>query len=425
MSLLIKNATIVLEKEIAKNTNDILLEKGKIVKIAPSIKPDKHKVIDAKGLLVMPGLIDIRVHFREPGREDKETLETGARSAAKGGFTTVMCMPNTSPVIDHPMLVETIIRRAQDIGLVNIIPIGAITKAQKAVELTDMFELNKAGCVALSDDGKSVNDSQVMRLALQYAKMADLLLIEHCQDPLLTSGGVMNEGYNSTLLGIKGDAGIAETVIVARDIELAHYLDTRVHLAHMSLKRSVELIRFAKSQGIKVTAEVCPHHFTLTDEAVKTFDTSAKMNPPLRTAEDVEALKEGLKDGTIDCIATDHAPHAPETKTRPFPEAPFGVIGLESTVPVMVTTLLKSGFMPWSDLVDRMACAPARVLGLNKGTLALGADADVTLIDLDTEFVLNADAFHSKSRNCPFAGQRWFGKVATTIVGGKVFDFAS
>lgn len=421
MSLLIKNATIVSGKEVAKETKDILLEKGKIVKIAPSIKPDNHKVIDAKGLLVMPGLIDIHVHLREPGREDKETIETGSRSAAKGGFTTVMCMPNTNPVIDHPMIAESIIRRAKDIGLVNVIPIGAITKGQKDTELTDMFELKKAGCLALSDDGKSVNNSQVMRLALQYAKMADLLLIEHCQDPLLTSGGVMNEGYNSTLLGIKGDPGIAETVIVARDIELAHYLDTRVHLAHMSLKRSVELIRFAKSQGIKVTAEVCPHHFTLTDEAVKTFDTSAKMNPPLRTAEDVEALKEGLKDGTIDCIVTDHAPHTAEDKEVSFDEAPFGIIGLETSVGLTFTELVHKKVLTLPQVVEKMSAAPARITGLkNKGAVEEGLDADITIIDPQKEWEVKKDEIASKSQNTPFIGWKLKGRVEYTICGGKV-----
>ena len=271
-----------------------------IAKIAASIKELNIKSIDVKGKLVMPGLIDLHVHLREPGREDKETIETGSRAAARGGFMTIMCMPNTTPVIDNAMIVEGIIKEARRVGLVNVIPVGAITRGQKGEELTDQFELKQAGCLALSDDGHTVARSGIMRRAMDYAKMSGLLLIEHCQDPDLWNMGVMNEGLVSTLLGLRGDPGISETVIVARDIEIAHYLKTRIHLAHMSLKRSVELIRFAKSHGIQVTAEACPHHFTLTDDAVKTFDTNTKVNPSLRLAEDVEAIRQGLKDGTID-----------------------------------------------------------------------------------------------------------------------------
>jgi len=270
MSLLIKNAIIVNADKMAEQAQDILIEKGIIAKIGSNIKKDGAKVIDANAKYVLPGLIDIHVHLREPGREDKETIETGSRAAAKGGFTTIMCMPNTDPVIDNCMIVEAILKESKRVGLVNVIPIGAITKGQEDEELTDIFELKKAGCLALSDDGKSVVNSQLMRLAMEYAKMADILVIEHCQEPNLWGKGVMNEGDNSTLLGLKGDPGISETVIVGRDIELAHYLNTRIHLAHISLKRSVELIRFAKSQGIQVTAEACPHHFTLTDDEVKT-----------------------------------------------------------------------------------------------------------------------------------------------------------
>src|SRR5258708_4713664 len=315
MSLLIKNAIIVNADKKEKQAKDILLEKGVISKIAASIKAESGmKVIDAKGKLVMPGLIDIHIHLRQPGREDKETIETGSKSAVKGGFTTVMCMPNTNPVIDNPMTVEYIIREAKRVGLCNVYPIGAITKAQKDEELTDMAELKAAGCIAFSDDGKSVLNSRLFRLAMEYAKMLDVLIMEHCQDPLLTAGGVMNEGAVSTRLGLKGDPGIAETVTVARDIEIALYLDARVHLAHMSLKRSCELIRMAKSQGIKVTAEACQHNFTLTDEACSSFEPSTKVNPSLRTKEDVQAIKEAIADRTIDCIVTDHAPHTKEDK---------------------------------------------------------------------------------------------------------------
>jgi len=421
MSLLIKNATIVNADKHHKQSQDILLDKGVIKRIASELKESGAKTIDARGKLVMPGLIDIHVHLREPGREDKETIETGSMSAVKGGFTTIMCMPNTCPVIDNCMIVEAVLKEAQRVGLVNVIPIGAITRGQKDEDLVDMFELKEAGCLALSDDGKSVVNSQLMRMALEYAKMSGLLLIQHCEDPLLSAGGVMNEGENSTVLGLKGDPGLSESVIVSRDIELANYLKCRVHFAHMSLKRSVELIRFAKSQGIQVTAEACPHHFTLTDDAVKTFDTSAKMNPPLRTQEDIDAIKEGLKDGTIDCIVTDHAPHTREDKEVDFDHAPFGIIGLETSVGLTITELVLPKVLSWTDMVDRMSKAPARIVGLeNKGEIKVGLDADITIIDPEKEWEVRNEDIVSKSKNTPFIGRKLKGLVETTICGGKV-----
>jgi dihydroorotase len=421
MGLVVKNAVIVNSEKIAEQPRDILLEDGVIKKISAELNGAGHRMIDAKGKKVLPGLIDIHVHFRVPGREDKETIVTGSYAAAKGGFTTVMCMPNTSPVIDNAMIVEAIINEARRVGLVEVIPIGAITKGQKGEELTDMLELKKAGCLALSDDGKSVHNSQVMRLALEYAKMAGLLLIEHCQDPWLTSGGVMNEGFYSTLLGMKGDPGVAETVIVARDIELAHYLKTRVHLAHMSLKRSVELIRFAKVQGIAVTAEACPHHFCLTDEAVESFDASAKVNPPLRAAEDVAAVKEGLRDGTIDCIVTDHAPHTLEEKELGFDGAPPGMIGLETSFGLGMTELVHQGVLTLPQLVEKMSAAPARIVGLaGKGRIAEGYAADIAIVDPDEVWEFKKEDVVSKSKNSPFYGRRLTGRVKTTIRAGVV-----
>jgi dihydroorotase len=421
MSLLIKNAKIVNADRMNDKPVDILIDKGAIIKIAPAIKESAAKTIDASGKLVFPGLIDIHVHFREPGREDKETIETGSRAAAKGGFTTVMCMPNTTPVIDSAMIAEAIIKEGKRVGLTNVIPIGAITRGQKDEELTDMFELKQAGCIALSDDGKSVVNSQLMRLALEYTKMTGQLLIQHCQDPLLWQKGVMNEGENSTLLGLKGDPGISETVIVGRDIELANYTKTRVHMAHMSLKRSVELIRFAKSQGIAVTAEACPHHFTLTDDMVKKFDTNTKVNPPLRTKEDVEAIKQGLKDGTIDCIVTDHAPHTAEEKELDFDHAPFGMIGLETSVGLTITELVKPGILSWAQMADRMSAAPARILGLaTKGIIKEGMDADITIIDPESQWEFRKQDIVSKSKNSPFIGRKLTGMVTTTIFNGKV-----
>lgn len=429
MSLLIKNAVIVnalpaggQADKIADKPQDILIEMGAITKIAPSIAAAAgQKTIDAKGKLVFPGLIDMHCHLREPGREDKETIETGSRSAAKGGFTTVMCMPNTSPVIDNGMIVDGIIKEARRVGVTNVIPIGAITRGQKGEDLVDIFELKNAGCLALSDDGSSVCNSQLMRHALEYAKMSDMLLIEHCEDPYLSAHGVMNEGYNSTVLGLKAQAGIAESVIVGRDIELANYLKTKIHFAHMSMKRSIELIRFAKSQGIKVTAEVCPHHFTLTDEATRSFDTNTKVNPPLRSKEDVQALKEALKDGTIDCISTDHAPHTHEEKELEFDHAPFGMIGFETAVGLTFNELVHKKVLSLPQIAEKMSTAPARILGLRKkGIIKEGMDGDLTIIDPDKEWVFKKEDIASKSKNSPFIGWKFKGCVEATIFGGKV-----
>ena len=421
MGLLIKNATIVNADKVHAKEQDILLENGVIAKIAPSLEKGSHQVIDASGKKVLPGLIDIHVHFRQPGREDKETIETGSRAAVRGGFTSVMCMPNTNPVIDNAPIVSFVINEAKRIGLCNVIPIGAITKGQNDQELTDMNELKQAGCLALSDDGKSVLNSRLMFLAMQYAKMVGLLIVEHCQDFLLTSGGVMNEGFVSTELGLKGDPVIAESVIVGRDIEIAKYLDARVHLCHMSTKRSIELIRFAKSQGVKVTAEACPHHFTLTDDAVRGFDPSTKMNPPLRSQEDVDAIKEGIKDGTIDCIVTDHAPHTVEDKEVGFDQAPFGIIGLETSLGLTIAELVAPGIISLPQMVEKMSAAPARIVGLsNKGEIREGKDADLTIIDPDKEWIFSLEDIASKSKNTPFIGRKLKGTVEYTIYSGKV-----
>ena len=421
MSLLIKNAIIVNADEISSKPQDILIEHGVIVKISSKIDARAEETIDAQGKFVLPGLIDLHVHLREPGREDKETIETGSRSAAKGGFTSIFCMPNTTPVIDNAMIVEAIIKEAKRVGLVNVYPIGAITKGQKDEELTDMFELKKAGCLALSDDGRSVFNSQLMRHALEYAQMVGLLLIQHCEDPHLSNHGAMNEGMTSTLLGLKGIPGIAETIIVGRDIELAHYLKTRIHFAHISLKRSIELIRFAKSQGIQVTAEACPHHFTLTDEVVKSFNTNTKVNPPLRTPQDVWAIKEGLQDGTIDCITTDHAPHTPEEKELAYDQAPFGMIGLETALGLVVSELVEKKVLTWPQLVNKMSTMPAKIVGLSsKGEIQEGKDADLTIVDPQKEWVVKKEEFASKSKNSPFIGRTLKGSVEATICGGKV-----
>lgn len=421
MPLLIKNAVIVNADKKESEPKDILLEDGKISRIEPFIKPENFEIIDAKDKLVLPGLIDIHVHLREPGREDKETIETGSLAAAKGGFTTIMCMPNTNPVIDNGMIVEAVLKEAKRVGLVNVIPAGAITRGQKDEALVDIFELKAAGCLALTDDGKSVLNSQLMRLALEYAKMTGILLIEHCQDPNLSRSGVMNEGDNSTLLGLKGDPIISETVIVARDIEIARYLNTKIHFAHISARRSVELIRFAKSQGIKVTAEAAPHHFTLTEEALKSFDPNTKVNPPLRTQDDVNAIKEAIKEGVIDCIASDHAPHTQEDKELNFDQAPSGMIGLETSLGLTITELVDSGLLSWLEMVDKMSYSPARIIGLkNKGEIKEGFDADITIISPDEEWEVRKEDIVSKSKNSPFIGRKLKGRVDFTICAGKI-----
>lgn len=421
MSLLIKNAQIVNADKKEKQKKDIFIDRGRIQQIGPSLKVKASKEINADGLLVLPGLIDIHVHFRTPGQEYKEDLESGSRSAVKGGFTSVMCMPNTRPVIDSAMIAEGIITEAQQLGLCNIIPIGSITRGQKDQELVDMFEMKKAGCLALSDDGKSVVNSQLMRRAIEYAKMSGILLIQHCEDPLISAGGAMNEGVTSTQLGIKPDPYISESIIVSRDIELVHFLGGRVHFAHMSCRRSVELIRQAKKQGITITAEACPHHFTLTEEAVRSFDTHTKMNPPLRTADDVQAVKEGLKDGTIDLIVTDHAPHSREDKEVSFEQAPFGIIGLETSLALTITELVRPGILSWEQVVDKMSTQQARIAGMEgKGVLAEGYDADITLVDPDQEWEVTPEDTASKSKNSPFFGTKLTGRVKTTVFGGKV-----
>ncbi len=420
MVILIKNANIVSAKGISKEPQDILIEKGVIKEISSKIPCGDYKVIDAKDKLVLPGLIDLHCHLREPGQEHKETLETGSKSAAKGGFTTIFCMPNTKPPIDSAKIVEGILKEAKRVGLVNIIPVGAVTKGQKGQELTDIFELKEAGCLAISDDGKSVSNSQLMRHALEYAKMADILLMEHCEDPTF-SHGVMNEGACSTLLGLKGIPDISESIIVGRDIELAKYLQTRIHFSHISSARSVDLIRGAKAQGIGVTAEACPHHFSLTEKSVESFDTNTKVHPPLKTQADVDAIKQGLKDGTIDCITTDHAPHTSEEKELEFDRAPVGMIGFETAFGLAVSELVETKTLTWGKLVERMAITPAKISGLaSKGEIAQDKDADIIVVDPNKEWIFEKDQIVSKSKNSPFIGRTLKGLVETTICAGKI-----
>ncbi len=421
MPLLIKNAVIVNAGGVSETPQDILIEKGVIAKIGTGLKADGARVLDVGGNLVFPGFIDLHVHLREPGREDKETIETGCRAAVKGGFTTIFCMPNTTPPIDNAGIVQSVLAEAKRVGLLRVIPVGAVTRGQRGEEMVDMFEMRDAGCLALTDDGKSVSTSQMLFQALKYAQMAGLFLMEHCQDAALSGSGVMNEGFQSTLLGMRGDPAPAESVIAARDIEIAGYLKTRIHLSHISLKRSCELIRFAKAQGIAVTAECTPHHFSLTEDAVRDFDPNTKVNPPLRQQEDVDALKEALADGTLDCIATDHAPHSQEDKELGFDAAPPGISGLETALGLAMTELVHRKVLTLPQLADKMSASPARIAGLaGKGRVAEGCDADLTIVDPDEGWEVRREEFVSKGKNSPFFGHVLKGRVQATIFGGKV-----
>ncbi|MCY3729095.1 MAG: dihydroorotase [Nitrospira sp.] len=403
---------------------DVLIEEGKISAVEPNLRQKLQegnalKIIDAKGLLVCPGFVDLHVHFREPGFEHKETISTGSAAAVAGGFTSVCCMPNTHPVNDSRSVTEFILAQAAAAGKARVFPIGAITKGSQGEELAEIGELFDAGCVAVSDDGSPVMNSLVMRRAMEYATAFHLPVVDHCEDSQLAPGGCMHEGAVSTELGIPGIPKAAEEVMVARNIALAELTGARLHLPHVSTLGSVRMVREAKARGVPVTAEACPHHFSLTDEAVRSFDANAKMNPPLRTDEDVQAIKEGLQDNTIDIVATDHAPHAVQEKQLEFDAAPFGIIGLETAFPLTLN-LVEEGLLTLEQAIAKLTREPARVFDLSYGTLAPGAAADVTLIDPTATWVVDPTRLHSLSRNTPFAGWTMKGKIVKTFVGGVV-----
>ena len=399
---------------------DIFIRDGVIKKTEKTkAKIKARETIDAKGKIVVPGLIDMHTHLREPGREDEETTYTGSCAAVAGGYTSVCCMPNTQPPIDNQETVKFIHQRAKD-AKCKIYCIGCITKGQKGEELTEIFDLVQAGVVAISDDGMPVSDSQVLRNALEYSRMFDLPLISHCEELNLSAGGVMHEGYVSTTLGMCGIPSIAEETIVGRDIRLAEFAKARIHIAHVSTEGSVDLIHQAKKRGVKVTCEVTPHHFTLTDEIIRTFDTNAKVNPPLRTKRDVEAIKRGLKDGTIDCIATDHAPHSVEEKEVEFDAAPFGMVGLETALGLVITELINKKVLSWTQAIAKLTINPARILNLKEGRIEKKFPADITIIDPKASWIVDPSKFQSKSKNSPFGGRKLQGKVRYTIVNGKV-----
>jgi dihydroorotase len=402
-------------------TVDVLLRGGKVEAIGRSLgTPDGAEVIDCSGLFVSPGFIDVHCHLREPGREDVETVATGARAAAAGGFTAVCAMPNTEPVTDNQAAVGFIIRQGLRAAAARVYPIGAISLGQHGEALAEFGEMVGAGAVAVSDDGKPVVSAHLMRTALEYAQAFDIPVIDHCEEPTLAKGGSMNEGMMSARLGLRGIPAEAEEIMVIRDILLSRRTGGHVHLAHMSTAGSVELIRWGKERGINVTAEVTPHHLTLTEAAVGDYDTSAKMNPPLRTEADVEALCEALRDGTIDLVATDHAPHHYDAKEREFADAPFGIVGLETALALVVTELVGKGIIDFPALVDRMSTRPAKLFHLEGGSLAQGSVADVTVFDPEREWVVDPSKFLSKGRNTPYAGDRLRGRAVYTIVGGQV-----
>ncbi|MBI2487825.1 MAG: dihydroorotase [Deltaproteobacteria bacterium] len=423
MKILIKEGHIIDPSEKLNKVGNILIEDGK-VKSYPSDTKKLEKgptieVIDAQGMVVAPGFIDMHVHLREPGFEHKETIRTGCEAAAAGGFTSVVCMPNTNPVNDNASVTEYILLKARTEGIVNVFPIGAITKGEKGEILAEIGEMWEAGCVGISDDGCPVMNSRVMRHAMEYVKAFGIPVISHAEDIDLSGHGVMNEGFTSTVLGLRGIPNASEEVMVARDITLVELTAAHLHIAHVSTAGAVRLIRDAKKRGVRVTGEATPHHFTLTDRAILNYDTNAKVNPPIRSQKDVDAIREGLKDGTIDVIATDHAPHSEDEKKVEFDLAPFGISGLETALPLSLN-LVKEGILTLPELIRKLTFNPAQIVRINRGTLRVGATADVVIFNPDKSITVDRNKFRSKGKNTPFHGWQLSGCVRYTIVGGKV-----
>ena len=419
-SLLIKNGRVIDPSSGVDRVCDLLIENGKISRIDRGIQAPGMPSLHAKGLIVAPGFIDIHVHLREPGREDEETIESGSQAAAAGGFTSICCMPNTDPINDSPTVTYYIVKEAERRAVTRVFPIGAISMGSAGEKLAEIGEMVAAGAVGISDDGKPVMNGQLMRRAMEYSLPFKIPVIEHCEDLHLSAHGSMNEGYQSTVLGLKGMSRTAEDTMAARDIILAELTGAHIHIAHLSTRGALELVRDAKRKGIHATCEVTPHHFTLTDAACCGYDTNTKMSPPLRTDDDVEALIEGLVDGTIDCIATDHAPHNPNEKMLEFDRAPFGITGLETALGLSLTRLVHTGRIDLKRLIELLTINAARIINKPLGTLNLGAEADVTLFSTEAEWVYDVNKTKSRSRNCPFHGMKLKGQVAGTVVAGKI-----
>ena len=424
MNIMLKNGRLIDPVSGRDETVDIHIVNGTIEKIRSNVASSSPmKVVDLKGKIVAPGFIDMHVHLREPGFEHKETILTGCTSAAAGGFTAVACMPNTKPAIDDESVIKFIKEKAGNAlnGLVDVYPIAAVSVGRKGEQLAPLAELANAGAVAFTDDGDPVHDAELMRRALEYAGMFNKPIIQHAQDLPLTKGGVMNEGFNSTSLGLPGMPGIAEDIMVARDIKLAQYTKSQYHVAHMSTAGCVALVREAKRKALRVTCEVTPHHFTLTDDAVRTYDTNTKMNPPLRTREDVEAMKQGLRDGTIDVIATDHAPHSFDEKQVEFQSAPFGIVGLETAIGLTITELFEQGILSFQQIIEKFSTNPRSILHLPEIKIEDGERANLTLFDPAREWVVDVQMFKSKSKNSPFNGYKLRGRAVGVINNGQAF----
>lgn len=420
MLLLIQNGTVINPADQTETAADVLVEDGIIKKIAPKQKVKADRVVDATGCYVMPGFIDMHVHLRDPGQEHKETVETGAKAAARGGFTTIVAMPNTKPVVDNADVVHYVHNKASDVRLINILQTGAVTKGQRGEELSDIEAMVEAGIPALSEDGKTVMNSQLYREAMTLAVKYDIPVLAHCEDANMVKNGVVNADKTMKKMGFAGISNAVEDVIVARDIMLAKDTGAALHLCHCSTRDSVRMIELAKNEGIRVTAEVCPHHFSLTSADIPADDANYKMNPPLRTKADVEALRKGLKDGIIDVIATDHAPHTPIEKGLGIKKAPFGIVGLETAAAVTMTELVDKGYLTIMQMAEKMSYNPAKILGLDKGVVEEGKAADLVVFHPKKQYVIDPAEFKSKGRNTPFAGKKVKGMVMATIANGRV-----
>jgi len=420
MKLLIQNGLLVDPTQDLEEKLDLLLEDGRVAGLDKRLTVPEARTLDASGCVVAPGFIDLHVHLREPGEEYKETIETGSQAAAAGGFTSVCAMPNTTPVNDNAAVTKFIVERGREKAVVNVFPVGALTNQSQGETLAELGEMVEAGAVAVSDDGRSVMNAEVLRRAMEYAHQLGIPIIDHCQDMYLTANGVMHEGYYSTLLGLRGIPAAAEEVQVARDVLLSGITRAHVHMAHLSTAGSLELVRQAKRKGLPISCEVTPHHFTLTDEAVADYDTNTKMYPPLRSQHDVASLLEGIADGTVDAIATDHAPHHLDEKALDYDQAPPGIIGLETALSLALDRLVHSGKITLRRLVELLSTNPARIIGIERGSLRVGAMADLTIFDPQRTIRVDVNRFKSRSRNSPFHGWTLKGAVRATIVGGKI-----